>query len=276
MRNTISGALVALTLLFAGCVSWFPQQGAKQTGSAVDYLYPDAKQPPNLQPTVTYIRPPVRVGIAFVPGGNWAKGLTEKERMDLLDRVKESFSGYDFIGGIEVIPGEYMRPQGGFTNLEQVARLLDVEVVALLSFDQVQFNDSNALSMLYWTLVGAYVIHGDRYDIQTMVDAAVFDVKSHKLLFRAAGTSQVKGSASLAGFNEQSRAARTQGYDQAVNELIPHLKSALETFRERIRTDSNYRVENKPGYSGGGDFGAFGIVLALILAGIAITVRRES
>jgi len=68
-----------------------------------------------------------------------------------------------------------------------------------VSYDQVQFTDRNALSVLYRTIVGAYVIHGDQYDVQTLVDASVFDVRSRKLLFRALGMSQVKGGASAAG-----------------------------------------------------------------------------
>jgi rhombotail lipoprotein len=197
---------ILLTLL-AGCASWLPATGAKQVASTVDYLYPNAKEAPQLKADVTTLRPPIHVGVAFVPGGGAQQGLPEAEKLKLLERVKTAFAKYPFIGGIEVIPTTYLQAKGGFTNLEQVARMFDVEVMALLSYDQVQFNDSNALSVLYWTIIGAYVIHGDQYDVQTLVDASVFDVQSRKLLFRAPGTSHIKGSASMAGFSEQARAA---------------------------------------------------------------------
>ena len=100
----------------------------------------------------------------------------EAAKAKLLERVKASFAQYDFIGNIELIPSQYLRPKGGFDNLEQVARMFNVEVMALLSYDQVQFDDSNALSVLYWTIIGAYIVHGDQYDIQTMLDASVFDL----------------------------------------------------------------------------------------------------
>ena len=276
MKTAIACLLAGLLLMLGGCASWFPHGGAKQTGSIVDYLYPDAKEPPQLQASVTTLRPPVRVGIAFVPGGGWGAGLPEAEKTKLLERVKAAFAQYRYIGGIEVIPTQYLRPRGGFANLEQVARMFNVEVVALLSYDQVQFNDSNALSVLYWTIVGAYVIHGDQYDIQTMVDASVFDVRSRKLLFRAPGTSQIKGSASLAGFSERSRGARVEGYNKAVDELVPQLQSELEKFKERIKSDAGYRIEHKPGYSGGGDFGWLSLLVALALAAIARAARRET
>ncbi|NTV11259.1 MAG: rhombotarget lipoprotein [Zoogloea sp.] len=276
MKNHIRLFLLAAMLALGGCASWFPQHSATQAGSVVDYLYPNAKEPPQMQSTVTYLRPPVRVGIAFVPGGGWNNGLPEAEKMRLLERVKAAFAKYEYIGSIEVIPTQYLRPKGGFANLEQVGRMFNVEVVALLSYDQIQFNDSNALSVLYWTIVGAYIIRGDQYDIQTMVDASVFDVNSHKLLFRAPGLSQVKGSATLAGFSERARAAQIEGYNQAVEQLIPQLQAQLAQFKERIKSDAAFQVQNKPGYSGGGDSGWPSLLIALVLAGAAFAARRRA
>jgi len=271
MLAVIVGA-VAIT---SGCTSFGAQRGAKQTGSIVDYLYPNASAPPQMRSEVTTLRPPVRVGIAFVPGGGWGGGLPETERLKLLERVKAAFSGRDYIGAIEVIPTTYLQPKGGFTNLEQVARMFNVEVVALLSYDQVRFNDSNALSVLYWTIIGAYVIHGDQYDVQTLVDASIFDVHSRKLLFRAPGTSQIKGSASMARLSEQSRAAQIEGYNKAVDELIPRLQGELDNFRERIKSDGAFKVENKPGYRGGGAFGWLGLLWVLALLAIGFAKRCE-
>jgi rhombotail lipoprotein len=255
-----------LALLFAalaGCASMFSHQGARQAGSIVDYLYPDAKEAPNMQPGVTYLRPPVRVGIAFVPGTGYGAGLSEADKTRLLERVRASFSQYNYIGDIQIIPSNYLRPRGGFANLDQVASMFNVEVVALVSYDQIRFNDTNALAVLYWTIVGAYVIKGDKYDIQTLVDAAVFDVRSRKLLFRAPGTSQVKGSATMAGYSEKARAAQADGYQQAVDQLIPQLQGELAGFRERIKSDAHFKVVNKDGYKGGGGFGWLGAAVAL-------------
>lgn len=276
MKAVIASLVAVLVLAVAGCASWFPPVGVKHAGSMVDYLYPDAKQPPQMQPSVTYLRPPVRVGIAFVPGAGHAAGLSEAEKEKLLERVKAAFAKYDYIGNIEIIPTQYLRPKGGFANLEQVARMFNVEVMALVSYDQVQFNDTKALSFLYWTIIGAYVIHGDQYDIQTMLDASVFDVATHKLLFRAPGTSQVKGSASMAGFNEKSRAARLEGYNNAVDDMIQRLQAELQGFKERIKSDAAYKVENKPGYTGGGDLGWVGMLVALVLGGAALWARRKA
>lgn len=257
-------ALLALfAAILAGCGSMTGNHANRQSGSVVDYLYPDAKEAPVMQPTVTVLRTPVRVGIAFAPGH--AATLSETEKLWLLEKVRSSFSQHQYIGNIEIIPSTYLRPRGGWSNLEQAARMFNVDVVALLSYDQVTFNDTNRLAVLYWTIVGAYLIKGDRYDIQTMVDASVFDVKSRKLLFRAPGTSQVKGSATMAGYGEQARLAQTEGYNKAVDQLIPALQTELANFKERIKSDASYQVVDRDGRRGGGSVGW----LAAVAAGLA-------
>jgi len=261
---TLFCVLALLTL--AGCASTFEHGGKRQAGSIVDYLYPDAKEPPKMEPTVTRLRLPVRVGIAFVPGGGHGAGPEEAAKTQLLERVKGAFTQYDSIGSIEVIPSAYLRPRGGFANLDQVARMFNVDVIALVSYDQVRFNDTNRLAVLYWTVVGAYLIEGDQYDVQTMVDAAVFDVRSRKLLFRAPGTSQVKGAATLAGYGKEVRGAQADGYAQAVEQMIPQLQTQLAGFKERARSDPGIQVERRDGRQGAGGIGWATALLFLVVA----------
>ena len=274
-----------LTLCLFGCAALFPQAQHKQFGSVVDYLYGDQGAPVEMRPEVTTLHVPVRVGLAFVPSQSWTNGeISEEERLHLLERVKAAFAALPFIATIEVLPSAYLKPHGGFVNLEQAARMFNVDVVALLSYDQIQFNDSNALSVLYWTIIGAYLIHGDQYDIQTMLDATVFDVASHKLLFRAPGMSHVKGSAALATFTERSRAARLEGYNQALDQLIPSLQKELDSFRERIKAkaDATVQIQYRAGYppsggnSSGGGGGSLDLpTLILSLAGVVMLRRRR-
>lgn len=263
-----------VVVLLGGCASSFPHREVKQSASIVDYLYPRAEQAPQLEPGMATLRPPVRVGLAFVPAGPRARTLPETEKMKLMERVKASFAQHAYIGTIEIIPTQYLQPGGGFTNLEQVARMFNVDVMAMVSHDQVQFNDSNSLAVLYWTIVGAYIVHGDEYDVQTMLDVSVFDVASRKLLFRAPGTSQVKGAASLASFSERSRAAQVEGYGRAVEQMIPQLQGELDKFRERVKTDAAFRVENRAGYRGGGALDWIGVAFAFALGGLAYAYRR--
>lgn len=259
-------------LMLGGCASSFEHGGKRQAASIVDYLYPDAKEPPKMEPTVTRLRLPVRVGIAFVPGDGYGAGPQEAARQQLLERVRGAFTQYDYIGSIDIIPSAYLRPRGGFANLDQVARMFNVDVIALVSYDQIRFNDTNRLAVLYWTVVGAYLINGDQYDVQTMVDAAVFDVRSRKLLFRAPGTSQVKGSATLAGYGREVRGAASSGYAQAVDQMIPQLQAQLAGFKERVKSDPGIQVERSDGKHGAG---SIGWAAALLLLGVAWTVGRR-
>jgi rhombotail lipoprotein len=274
MKRFLTLLYVSALLALGGCASMFgSHNGTRQAGSIVDYLYPDAKEPPKMEPTVTRLRLPVRVGIAFVPGGGYGGGgLQEAAKTQLLERVKASFSQYDYIGNIEVIPSAYLRPRGGFDNLDQVARMFNVDVIALVSYDQIRFNDTNRLAVLYWTVVGAYLIKGDQYDVQTMVDAAVFDVRSRKLLFRAPGTSQVKGASTLAGYSKEVRGAQSDGYLQAVDQMIPQLQAQLGNFKERAKSDPGIQVVGRNGERGGG---GIGWTAALLLAGVAWFVGRR-
>jgi rhombotail lipoprotein len=271
--NRLKTLFCAMALLaLGGCASMFNHASPRQAGSIVDYLYPDAKEAPKLEPTVTRLRLPVRVGIAFAPGSGRDAGVQEAARMQLLERVKSAFSQYDYIGSIEVIPSTYLRPRGGFANLDQVARMFNVDVIALVSHDQVRFNDTNRLAVLYWTVVGAYLVKGDQYDVQTMVDAAVFDVHSRKLLFRAPGMSQVKGSATMAGYSKEIRGAQSDGYVQAVDQMIPQLQAQLASFRERAKSDPGIQVERPAGERGAG---GVGWPAALLLAGAGAWMGRR-
>lgn len=265
--------LVVLMLFLSGCASWVQQGKQKQSGSVVDYLYGKNAEPAAIKPEIATLKLPVRVGLAFVPSTSWGEHVPEAEQLRMLNKVKEAFGRHDFVGAIEIVPNAYLRPNGGFANLEQAARMFNVDVMALLSYDQIQFNDSSALSVLYWTIIGAYLVRGDQYDIHTMLEATVFDISSRKLLFRAPGVSNVKGSGTMASFTERARAARLDGYSQALDQLIPNLQKELDGFRQRVKTDAGVRIEHRAGYSGGGDVGWLGVIVALLLAGAVWRAR---
>jgi len=169
---------------------------------------------------------------------------------------------------IEVIPTSYLRPEGGFGNLDQVKAMFDVDVIALVAYDQVQFTNQGVLSLAYWTIVGMYVVQGEKNDTQTLMEAAVYDIASRKLLFRAPGSSQVKASATIVNLSEQLQADSGRGFEEANAQMIGNLKTELDNFKVRIKeSPDQFKIENRPGYAGAGALdGGF----ALALAGIAL------
>jgi len=108
--------------------------------------------------------------------------LTEKKRQDLMQEVANHFKKYPFVKDIEVIPSAYLSPRGSFANLDQIKTMYGVSVIVLLSYDQTQFTDEGALSLTYWTIVGAYLVRGEKNDTHTMLDAVVYDIPSRKML----------------------------------------------------------------------------------------------
>jgi rhombotail lipoprotein len=236
MKTRRSLLSLVLAFVLAGCASMVTMPTSRHMASVVSYLYPQEQEAPQLVVNLSAMQVPVHVGIAFVPDGTGNQSLSEADKIKLLERIKSAFSNYPFIASIEVIPSSFLQPAGGFADLEKVARMFKVDTMALVSYDQLQANDINKSSMLYWTLVGAYLVEGDQYDIQTFIDTSVFDVRSKQLLFRAPGTSQIKGSASMTGFSERARVARLEGYEKAVEALIPRLQAELESFRTRLKS----------------------------------------
>ncbi|MDQ6994455.1 MAG: GlyGly-CTERM sorting domain-containing protein, partial [Mariprofundaceae bacterium] len=129
----------------------------------------------------------------------------------------------------------------------------------------------NKLSFLYWSIVGAYLVKGDQHDTRTMVDTSVFDIRSHKLLFRAPGISVQKGSSTLLNYREEARKAQIEGYTKAVQSMIPNLEKELQVFKERVKKDKNIQVSHSSSYLGGG---AFSWDLLLMMMGLLYAVRR--
>jgi rhombotail lipoprotein len=221
----------------------------REVASLLSYLFP-GKEPPSTPPqVVTELKVPFRVGIAFVPdSAPSAFSLPETERRQLAERVREAFKGYPFIREIELVPSSFLQPEGGFDNLDRVAALMRVDVVVLISFDQMQHTAANPWSFLYWTGVGAYMVKGERYDIFTSLDVSVFDVKSRRMLMHAGGRSTVKGDATWVGYAERSRDARSRSFGQALAEMNTALHREIGAFRARALTDPTIRLLLPPGY----------------------------
>lgn len=277
--------LVAFGVAAAGCASIFSDSVRKtdRSSTLVSYLYPGEQNP--LPPTdIPVLHVPLRVGIAFVPAGGRANGrvfsapsgITELKKNELMRRVATEFKGRDYIQSIEIIPSSYLRPGGGFANLDQVRALLNVDVVALIAYDQEQFTKENLLSLSYWTIVGAYIFKGNANDTHTLMEAAVYDIPSRHLLFRAGGPSLVQANSAAKYVQGDLQADSVKGFDLATAEMTKNLAMALDEFRERVKNaPGEVQVVRRPGYSGSGDFGPAFAGFMLLLGGVAWLRRRK-
>jgi rhombotail lipoprotein len=246
LKCAVTGIVVALS---AGCAG---MTGKHATTSVVDYLYPNAKKEPVAEQGVPVLNLPMRVGIAFVPERGIST-LTEAKKTELLDKVAANFKSLDFIKSIEIIPSAYLTPQGGFDNLDQIRTMHGVEAMALVSYDQKQFTDEGIASIVYWTIVGAYVVPGEKNSTYTMVDTVIMHIPSRKMLFRAPGTSQIKGYSTPINLSERLRQDSEKGFNEAVEKMIPNLSQQLVAFRERVKASpEEYKVVRADGSARGG------------------------
>jgi len=268
-----AASLFCALLLIAGCSTLWGNPGRQGVSSSlVDYLYPQGEVPPRQDSQVPNLNLPLNVGLAFVPARAGSdQVLTEAYRIDLLNRVKAAFAGRDFIREIIVIPDAYMRSGNGFAALEQTARLYNLDVIALVSYDQVANSDEKTSAFLYWTIVGAYLIKGNRNEVQTFVDTAVFDVPTRKLLFRAPGVNKVESSSTLVDVERDTRKTREAGFEQAMADMTVSLDKELALFKERIKTDRSVMVTQAGGQGGGGAVQP----AMLLLAGLVLFLRRR-
>ncbi|MDH4027695.1 MAG: rhombotarget lipoprotein [Nitrospirota bacterium] len=277
MKSFRNYALILFILLvciaFVGCAY---QTKRHHSSSVYEYLYSD-KEGHIETPGVPLLSLPLRVGIAFVPESEGRHDtLTEKDRMSLMDEVSKHFKKYEFVKEIELIPSPYLTEKGSFANLDQIRTMYGVDVIALLSYDQTQFTDEGLASMTYWTIIGAYIIPGEKNDTHTMVDAVVYDVQSRKMLFRAPGISHIKGLATPVNLNEELRADSIQGFKEASAEVVKNLDIQLDLFKEKIKEQPEaYKVVHKPGYTGGGSLDISFIIFLLISGVYWLLMKRK-
>jgi rhombotail lipoprotein len=281
MRFRFVLCISAVALVLSGCAMLNPMCGPqcgsshRSSSSLVEFLYPNGAEPPR-ENSIPELHVPLRVGLTFLPARGAASGPDAALREQLLQRVRQHFSDRKFVSEIVVIPDYYLSNQRGYPGLEAVQRLYAVDVMALVSYDQVAHQDENGWSLGYLTIVGAYVLKGDRYDISTLVDLAVVDPGTRSLILRAGGVDTRRGHSTLIEVARDARASGTDGFSGASEQMIQHLDAALADFETQVRAGhANVRVVHKDGSSGGA--GAFSWQwLLVLLALVAWRGRRAA
>ena len=273
LRNVLL-ALCA-TLALTGCEAlssmWCHpncHSSSRSSSSLVSFLYPRGAQPPP-ENAIPQLNLPLRVGIAFIPEEDGsAAGLEAARREEILERIRKRFADRKFVSQIVMIPDYYLRGHGGFDNLEGVQRLYSVDVMALVSYDQVTYREQNNWSLGYLTIVGAYVLKGSQHDVITLMDLAVVDPASRSILLRAGGTDDRKHHTTAANETREMRASQGESFSDAADQLIENFDQALTRFEADVREGkANVRVVRRAPTPGGG--GGGGAVDVLSLAALA-------
>lgn len=272
MRATLLFGLVLMAGM-AGCTAWscYPacNRHAQNSTSLIEYLYPNGASAPrdNAQPQLQL---PLRVGLAFLPsrGPEAENGLDAAHKEALLEEIRKRFITRKFVAEIVVIPDYYLQGKEGFAGLQGVQRLYSVDLMALVSYDQVAHEDSNDWSLGYATILGAYFLKGTRHDVSTLVDLAVVDPATHSLVLRAGGYDNRHGDVTLMDEPRRLREAAAAGFTAATRQMIEHFDGALTAFESEVREGkANVRVvSNKNTAGGGGSLEGWWLLALLPLA----------
>ncbi len=278
MRTRTLLVMLALAMLLCGCEALCPGCGAPRehhsSSSLVDFLYPAGALPP-AQNTIPELHVPLRVGLAFLPAPN-GTGPDAALKEQLLERVRQHFSDRKFVSDIVIIPDYYLGTQRGYPGLESLQRLYSLDVVALISYDQVTHAQENNWSLGYITIVGAYVLKGDRYDVSTLVDLAVVDPATRSLILRAGGVDTRHGTSTLIDLPQETRDSGSAAFSAAADQMIAHLDGALADFEAQVRAGhANVQVVHKDGSRGGAGAFSWGW-LALLMPLLVWQARRRT
>jgi rhombotail lipoprotein len=285
MRIGVVLGLIITGWLLSGCTDLgctpLCHSHTQNSSSLVEFLYPNGKTPP-LHDAVPQLRVPLRVGLSFLPsnGGEALMGLDAGHKEELLERIKQRFLSRHFVADIVVIPDYYLTGRRGFEGLESVQRLYGLDLLALVSYDQINHLDDNSWSLGYLTIVGAYVLKGSRHDVSTLVDLAVVDPVTRSLVLRAGGTDTRHGSTTLIDSARETRQAAVEGFSAATDQMIEHFDASLTEFEADVRSGkaavSVVRKDSASRPGGGGALGGTTILALLMLVMIRGFMRLET
>lgn len=281
-------ACVVLAISLWAAIGCNQPETTTRRSSLMDYLYPKEKAAPIPNPAGARLKLPLKLGIAFVPAGHssWrVQGLMAPgQEKPLLDVVKQSFKTKPWISEIKLVPSTYLRPGGGFENMDQVARMYGVDVMALVSVDQIQYTDPRWYSFTYLSIVGAFVLPGDANDTRTLIDAAIYDVASHTFLFRAPGQDQIKGSSTWAHREVQLREHSQKSLQAAMVDLAKNLDAEVAAFKAEIASGDRKDVDvvdrkgvslrQSGGQNFGGSFSWIEMLAGVLVILAALRMRR--
>jgi rhombotail lipoprotein len=255
------------------------QRHAQNSTSLVEFLYPNGAPPP-VQDAQPQLHLPLRVGLAFLPSNGEPRiGPDAAQKEALPQEIRKRFVSRKFIAEIVLIPDYYLQGKRGFEGLEGVQRLYGIDLMALVSYDQVAHEDDNRWSLGYMTIVGAYVLKGTRHDVSTLVDLAVVDPATHSLVLRAGGFDTRHGTVTLVDENRRLRETATEAFAAATQQMIDHFDGALTAFEAEVRDGkANVRVVSNHGKptSGGGAIDSRMLPALLLLVMLSARRRRSS
>jgi rhombotail lipoprotein len=249
MRTILTSVCICLTLCLGSACAGPVRTIQKQSNLATYLFGGNASQDPVQK---VPLKLPAKVGVAFVPGDLATQNIPDTTKKDVIESVRSQLAKHTkYVAGAQSIPSLYLTPKGGVSNLEQVARQFDVDVIVLLGASQFQKHERNSLAaFLDLTVIGAFVIPGNTVDTATVLEAAVYHVPSRALVFRTDGADQKRSRSTQFGANQSAQNDAVSSIYDASKKLVVSIADALVNFE---KFDVSTASEIKPIAAAGGD-----------------------
>jgi rhombotail lipoprotein len=278
-------AVASLALILSGCgilsgneCLFRCEEKRAASTPLVQFLYgSDQRIPP--RDVVVTLKLPIRVGLAFLPtrSGNPDEGPSPTERERILDSIRSSFANLPYVSEIVPIPAYYfdLSRTDGMRQLEQLARLQRLDLVALVSYDQRTQVSENRRSFAYLTIVGALVVKGNHNETQTIVDMAVVEPMGRSLVMRAGGISSTANTVTAIDQPGALRKQQRLGFEQATNALIANFRAELTDFEARVRAGTaDVKVVRQPRGGNGGSGAIDPLLIVFLFGAVAVVSAR--
>lgn len=230
--KTILYILLACFTLCSGCACGSTVRTVQRQSNLATFLFGGpALQGPLQKAPLTL---PARVGVSFVPGDPATQGIPEATKKEVIEAVRSQLAKHTrYVAGAQGIPSIYLTPKGGVSNLEQVARQFDVDVLVLLGANQFQKHERNSLAaFLDITVIGAFIIPGSTVDTSTVLEAAVYHVPSRALIFRTDGADRTTSRSTQFGSNQSAQNDAVSSIEDASKKLVVSIGEALVNFEK--------------------------------------------
>jgi rhombotail lipoprotein len=272
-------AMVACVAALIGGCGLLDSRSSRATTPLVGFLYGDDGEVPKRDAPVE-LTLPIRVGLAFLPPrpGTSHSGPGAIDEQRVLDKVRENFRSLPYVSEIVAVPSYYLSPArgDGLQQLQQLARLQNLDLIALVSYDQYSDTRANRRALAYITIVGALAVRGTHNETHTIIDLAVVDPQQRTLVLRAGGVSSDANTVAAVDQSHSLRKQQRRGFDVATDDMIGRFKLELAQFEARVRAGTaDVRVVKDHRKSSGVGTGSMDpLMLALLAAILVVSALR--
>lgn len=176
------GAL-GLSLLLASAASATPIV----TSSLKSLVLPHTDTARIIEPLPAQLQPPLGVGVALTPPINPVGTVYYKDQVNLLQAVADRLSKSRYVSHTEIIPNHYVKRCQNFSCFSAIEKQFDVQAIALVSYDQIQFRADDHATRQLNLLTGKQLFEGRPGEIHTRVNTSIFTTRDQHFLLSASG-----------------------------------------------------------------------------------------